>query len=110
MKIRRSFTRDDLNDIVDLLNLDGDSIRTDYRGRGMGPDATCVGFVVDRREGVSIVAIGAALVATLARQVADEDVDDALDDAVELAKRACVDSMGLDAIVYFPGVTLAPTN
>lgn len=63
---------------------------------------TCVGFVVEPRD---VMAVGAALVATMARNVDPDDLDDVLDDAVELTRRGCVDSMGLGAIVYFPGVT-----
>lgn len=107
MPVLRSLTTDDLYAISDLLNLDGESsIRREYGGRGMYGRA-CVGIVVEPSE---VIAVGAALVAALVRNVDPDDLDDALEDAVELAKRACVDSMGLGAIVYFPGVTVADST
>jgi hypothetical protein len=102
MPTPKSLTTDHLDEVSDMLNLDGeDSIRRNYSGRGMYGRA-CVGFVVEPGE---VAAVGAALVAALVRYVDPEDLDDALDDAVGLARRARVDSMGHSAIVYFPGVT-----
>jgi hypothetical protein len=106
MPVLRSLTTDDLHEISDLLNLDGDDVRKEYRGRGMY-GSSCVGFVVEPGD---VVAVGAALVATLVRNVDPDNLDDVLDDAVGLARRACVDSMGVQAIVYFPGITVADST
>lgn len=101
MRKPKTMTREQLNSVCDLLNLDGDQVRTDYNGRGMN-GAGCVGFVVDRGE---IVALGAAIAYVLALDAGDEDYEDALDSALDLTKGAVIDGMGRQTIVYFPGLT-----
>lgn len=106
----RSITQDQVNDVTDLLNLDGDAARTSYPGRGMY-GKTCIGFVVDHAD---IVAVGVALADVLVRNAVladdpdDSSLDEALDDVLELAKGGRIDSMGTQAIVYFPRLSLTP--
>lgn len=97
-----TLTRDQVHNIVDTLNIDGDDARTNYPGRGMY-GAECLGFVVDRSQAVFV---GAAIASELARDAGMYDFEEALDTALEIAARAQVDSMGLGSIVYFPGVTV----
>lgn len=102
--MKHTVTRAQLDDIADVLNIDGDDVRTAYSGRGMY-GAECVGFDVARGAEVSV---GAALALVLAQAAQDDDQDvyAALDNAFDIASNACIDSMGLGSVVYFPGLTV----
>lgn len=105
MKTQITLTRDQFGRIGELLDLDGDAVRTEYSGRGMY-GSHCVGFVVNRGDEV---AVGVAIATILAEDAGDEDYEDALCDALDIARRANTDSMGHDTIVYFPGVAVDVT-
>lgn len=80
--------------------------RPEYSGRGMY-GKNCVGFVV-QRPAVGLMSVGAALAEVL--RLADEDdvdYDEKLNLLHYMVTNACMDNMGMDMIVYFPGVTLA---
>ncbi len=84
-------------DAYDRLSPDGDATPvTDYSGRGMY-GATCLGFTV--RDPFTLgVAIG---------QCTGDDNDQLSEDLVyTFASGARTDSMGLDAIVYWPSITV----
>lgn len=72
-------------------NWDYEDIRTDYSGRGMY-GATCFGIVFREHRDIFSFFV----------ELAVEDYDT----AELLARKARQDSMGRDAIVYFPGCTL----
>ena len=71
------------------------SFRDDYSGRGMY-GKVCVGFVVATN---GVLSVGAALA-----QALEEDYPTLLH---YMITHSCMDNMGHDWIVYFPGVTLA---
>ena len=79
--------------------------RSDYSGRGMY-GKTCVGFVV-QTPAVGLMSVGAALAEVL-RSADEDDVDynEKLNLLHFMVTNACIDNMGMDMIVYFPGVTL----
>lgn len=81
----------ELERIAYRADLEPESVRADYSGRGMY-GARCVGFDLDR--GSQAMKLGAAIHSTLIE-----------DEAEEMLDRAMQDSMGLGIIVYFPGVT-----
>lgn len=99
--MRQVITRAQVNETLETLSVtyavqvDGDTFLDDYSGRGMRGTG-CVGFVVGER---SLTAVGAALAEVLAA-----DYPTLLH---YMIINACVDTMGLDVIVYFPGVILA---
>lgn len=80
--------------------------RSDYSGRGMY-GATCIGFVIDSQ---SVMALGIAIahaldeVARLERLRASDDESDVDELAAAFARGVREDSMGLQSIVYFPGI------
>jgi hypothetical protein len=94
----------ELDTLTDILNIDGNDIRTDYSGRGMYGN-TCLGIVLG--DGVTPIQVGVALVEALTADSDDQDsVESAWQTANTIAGRARMDSMGLGSIVYFPGVTV----
>lgn len=72
-----------------------DSFRSGYSGRGMY-GKVCVGFVVATN---GVLSVGAALA-----QALEEDYPTLLH---YMITHSCMDNMGHDWIVYFPGVELA---
>lgn len=85
-------TPDELEDNL-MGFLDDVTVRTDYSGRGMY-GATCFGLVVSKSD----VLVGYAL----GRFLEERGYD-----AFEVLEAARTDSMGYDAVVYFPGYNLA---
>lgn len=75
-------------------------LRTDYDGRGRN-GSECVGIVCQSHE------LGTAallMTAALNRASSDMDWDDVLEE-LETAPAPDLDSMGLDSIAYWPGIT-----
>ena len=90
--------------LYDTYGTAGDvDFRSDYSGRGMNGQ-TCVGFVVQMRD---LLSVGAALTEML-RPAGEDDVDyDVKWNLLHyMITNACMDNMGMNMIVYFPGVTL----
>lgn len=87
-----------LETMFDMFGLDEPDVCENYSGRGMR-GAECLGFVVAPSD---VFAVGAACGEVLRRSGNVEDVQ--LLHA--LVTRARTDNMGLQTIVYFPGVTL----
>jgi hypothetical protein len=87
MSYGRDIDYDLFREIADEVN---GSVTTTYSGRGMH-GATCPAITGN----IYLIELGARLVATLG---ADEGLD--------VARDACVDSMGLGHVVYFPHCSL----
>jgi hypothetical protein len=88
-------TRLDINEAADSIELGEDdyTVRTDYRG---GMFSSCLGVTVPSAWDTRFVAALCIHLTVNGRE----------DDALTLARKARVDSMGLDTIVYWPGVEL----
>lgn len=91
-------TRVQVAQIKSILTAQGIEVdvRTDYSGRGMY-GATCVGFVIPNRI-PHIFALANAMGDVLI-------VDGNLTEYDRIAELIEQDHMGLDTIIYFPGVT-----
>lgn len=102
--MRRTIKREQLAEVEGVLfdmfgvGVHEDFIRETYSGRGMG-GTHCVGFVIDPHH---VAAVGAALAVVLNN---DEVENRGL--LAEMMSRPCLDNMGLDVILYFPGTTVA---
>jgi hypothetical protein len=86
--MKHTVTREQLDSLVSLLDLEDEDVREDYSGRGMYGD-TCLGFVTDKSD----VRIGIAFAEVFG-----------FDDAWDLSVNVRTDAMGRSSIVYFPGV------
>ena len=84
--------------ILDLIeDADYEGIRYDYSGRGMY-GSTCLGVTTSSPAGVS-----GAIVAQASRRLADlDEAGLTLASLADLLAGASQDSMGLDAIIYWP--------
>lgn len=82
-----------------LAQMDGIEVYDAYSGRGMY-GRTCFGIVTD--DPISAVI---QLTRTL-METCDIDPDETVDLLDALAEGACQDSMGLQAIVYWPHITV----
>lgn len=76
-----------------------------YQGRGM--TKPCVGVVIpDARD---LLALGASIAQVVANNTSSAEdpfaAAAAIDDAIDPIRRARIDSLGTDLIVYWPGVT-----
>ena len=76
-------------------------VRKDYSGRGMR-GAKCLGLVVDSPADAYAILAGAAAEAEY------DDETDLADEWLALFRKSRLDSMGLQSIVYFPGVVVEP--
>lgn len=81
---------DQINDILSAAELEPMAVYADYSGRCMYGEE-CLGFVIDHN---AQMRLGRALAQVLGEELAKE-----------VEGHARTDSMGLDMIVYFPGVT-----
>lgn len=103
----RTITRQQAEDVLDnFTDIGGElpreqALRDSYSGRGMF-GKQCLGFVISPS---SILLFGMAMYQALSVHDDDGIADDQL--AVDMGQAAQTDSMGTDAIVYFPGWTLA---
>lgn len=86
--MKTTITREQLDQLVSLLDLEDEDVRDDYSGRGMYSD-TCLGFVTDKSD----VRIGIAFAEVFG-----------FDTAWDLTANVRNDSMGRSSIVYFPGI------
>lgn len=85
---------------IAYADVEGDDVRTDYRGRGMSHD--CVGFVTHNP-----MAVVAAMFEARREMKADGQTGNFVDvDMNDLMQTAMTDSMGLSTIVYFPELTV----
>jgi hypothetical protein len=87
----RYITESDAKDIADMIEAE---LYTDYSGRAMYGE-TCIGFVFDRYAETSELDLAFAAADVLG-----------LEEARDAFTRSRSDSMGLDSIVYFPGLQL----
>lgn len=99
-KTTRTITSRDFTDMLEAVGLNEYEIREDYSGRGMY-GSTCFGVTV---EPSNVRYVYAAL--GYGMGYAEADCEN-LDPWESLLRRASQDSMGRDAVVYFPGWTLA---
>jgi len=101
--MRRTIKRSQLAAVEGVLfdmfgvGVGDDYIRETYSGRGMG-GTHCVGFVIEPQH---IAALGAALAVVLHNDIENRGL------LAEMMSRPCLDNMGLDVILYFPGTTIA---
>lgn len=101
--MRRTIKRSQLAEVEGVLfdmfgvGVPDDFIRETYSGRGMG-GTYCVGFVIEPQH---IVALGAALAVVLN----NDDIENR-GLLAEMMSCSCLDSMGLNVILYFPGTTV----
>jgi len=102
--MRRTIKRSQLAEVEGVLfdmfgvGVGDDYIRETYSGRGMG-GTHCVGFVI---KPAHVAALGAALAVVLH----NDDVENR-GLLAEMMSWPCLDNMGLDVILYFPGTTVA---
>lgn len=93
----KTFSRDDLEYVLDNAGIDYSDLNDTYSGRGMiGNTCLSVTFTgkrIQRRLCSFFVELGMAVEAN------DLDVNA----VTELAEAVCTDDLGLDMIVYFPG-------
>ena len=102
--MKRTIKRSQLAEVEGVLfdtfgiGVHEDFIRETYSGRGMG-GTHCVGFVIRPQY---VAALGAALAVVLQ----NDDVENR-GLLAEMMSCPCLDNMGLDVILYFPGTTVA---
>ncbi len=89
-----TITEDEFETLAFNLGNDSESDHREYSGRGMYGKA-CIGFTIENRA-ASVLRVGLAVMQSFDEETAESIID-----------RAAWDSMGLNMIVYFPGVTIA---
>lgn len=88
-----------MTDIMCTADMDADSLRQDYSGRGMY-GKTCPSITVDSVNDLFQFMVAAGLLAE------EEHVGYDVFNAMWLAAHACTDSMGLGTVVYWPDLVL----
>ena len=97
------FTFEQLQEALDYAGLYDFDISPAYSGRGMY-GKTCFGITHDGTDvKVTLAIVWACRDAYAKQNGGDEDFDEIMELASDIAQRACGDSMGRQAITYFPG-------